>query len=297
MDNCSYFMDLPMELLVKILSYLPTSDNFMARYISQRFRAATEIPSLWKDFAWPDYEPRHMRNVSEMMKAYGEHVRQIIFPAHVTPANILEMACYCAKVTHLSLPRNTQLTLDDLKEIVHIMTHLQHLDMFIGRILRTLLKCGRYGFPYPFQRDLVAVIGQFFKVIATSRSLNTFSLRIDETYACCSPRAVLMATENLLKECYGHIPSINLFIHKTHLTTSSDTLESWLSANYTMLLKVGLYNIKEAPVDFYPSIPLRKFHFGPAATPPFIKLSDHGISGLKYDTFYLNEYAWSLWWG
>ena len=40
----------------------------------------------------------------------------------------------------------------------------------------------------------------------------------------------------------------------------------------------------------YPPIPLRKFQFGPVATPPLIKLSDHGILGLDKDIFYLSDY-------
>ena len=44
------------------------------------------------------------------------------------------------------------------------------------------------------------------------------------------------------------------------------------------------------PGDLYPPIPLRKLQFGPAATPPFIKLSDHGILGVKCNTFYLSKY-------
>ena len=291
MDNRSYFLDLPLELLVKILSYLPTRDRFMARYISQRFRDATKIPSLWKDFVMPDYEPRHVRKVSEILKAHGEHVRHIFFPAHVTPANILEMARCCVKVTHLTLPRDTQLTLDDLEEIVHIMTCLQHLDMFTSGISKTSVKCGHKHSNLPYS-DNVGAIGQFFKIIATSKSLKILSLRIDETYAHYGPHIVLELVENLFKRSYGHILSINLLIHKVHLTTSSDTLESWLSSNlcYIMPLKVGLYDIRRAPMDLYPSIPLKKLQFGPTTTPPFIKLSDHGILGLRFDTFYLCDY-------
>ena len=40
------------------------------------------------------------------------------------------MACYCVKVTHLSLPQDTQLALDHLEQIVHTMTQLQQLDVF-----------------------------------------------------------------------------------------------------------------------------------------------------------------------
>ena len=57
----------------------------------------------------------------------------MFFPAHVLPAKILEMASYCINVTHLSLPRSTQLSLNELEVIVHVMTHLQQLDVFVDR--------------------------------------------------------------------------------------------------------------------------------------------------------------------
>ena len=33
-----------------------------------------------------------------------------------------------------------------------------------------------------------------------------------------------------------------------------------------------------------------KVKFGPAAIPPLIKLTDHGILGLQYDTFHFTDY-------
>ena len=57
----------------------------------------------------------------------------------MTPATLLEMMHYCPKVTHLSLPRysDTQFSLDQLEKILHTMTHLEQLDVFISSI-----KCG-----------------------------------------------------------------------------------------------------------------------------------------------------------
>ena len=113
-------------------------------HVSPRFKHIMEVPSLWKDFVWPYYEPLRVCSVNKIFKAQGEHVRRIFFPAHVTLANILEMVQYCTKVTHLSLPRN--LRLDHLEEIVHTMKHLQQLDVFVNgahmesRILKTNIK-------------------------------------------------------------------------------------------------------------------------------------------------------------
>ena len=74
------------------------------QFVSLRVKEISEIPLLWKRFIWPDYEPHYVCSMSKVLKAHGEHVRQMFFTAHVTPANILEMVYCCPKVTQLSLP-------------------------------------------------------------------------------------------------------------------------------------------------------------------------------------------------
>ena len=127
-NYCTSLLILPTELLVMILSYLSIHDIILMQFVSQRFKEISKTLSLWKKFVWPDYEPCHMCSMSKVLKTHGKHARQILFSAHVTPVNILEMMHYCPKVTHLSLPRYTQLSLDHLEDIVHTMTHLEQLD-------------------------------------------------------------------------------------------------------------------------------------------------------------------------
>ena len=69
------------------------------------------------------------------MKAHGEHVRHMFFPSHVTPVNMLVMMRSCGKMTRLSLPYNTQVRLNHLEKIVHVMANLQELDFFIGELV------------------------------------------------------------------------------------------------------------------------------------------------------------------
>ena len=129
-DTNSSLSNLPSELLVEIVSYLPLCDKIRMQYVSPRFKHIMEVTSLWKDFVGCNYEPLQVCSVSKILKAQGEHVRRVFFPAHLTSANILEMAQCCTKVTHLSLPRN--LSLDHLEEIVHTMKHLQQLDVSVN---------------------------------------------------------------------------------------------------------------------------------------------------------------------
>ena len=275
-DESNYYwtslVNFPTELLVIILSYLSIRDIISMQFVSQRFKEISEIPLLWKRFIWPDYEPRHVCSVSKVLKTHGEHVRQLFFPAHVTPANTLEIVHHCPKVTHLILPRNTQLSLDHLEEIVHTMTHLEQLDMFTSIIKKD---------------SSYHVIEQLLKVTANVRKL---ILKLDWTHLY-GFEGFFHILENLLKN--GHpLPSvINILIDKDDVHRSSYILESWPSSSYTIVsLEIGLYDIARVPMDLYPPIPLMKFRFGPAATPPLIKLSDHGILGLDKDIFYLSDY-------
>ena len=97
--------------------------------------------------------------------------------------------------------------------------------------------------------------------------------------------------ENLIKNDHQLPSVINLLFDNKDVLRSSDILESWPSSSYTVgSLEIGLYDIARVSMDLYPSIPLMKCRFGPVATPPLIKLSDHSILGLDKDIFYLSDY-------
>ena len=274
-NYCTSLLILPTELLIMILSYLSIRDIISIQFVSQRLKKISETPSLWKKFVWPDYEPRHVCSVSKVLKTHGEHVRQIFLLAYMTPANILEVTHYCPKVTHLSLPRKIQLSLDYLEDIVHTMTHLEQLDVFTSSI--------KYG--YLSSRE--DVIQQLLEVTASVKKL---VIKVD-LYCRDTIYIVLDVLKKLLKNADHPLPSVNILMYEGDIVYSSKLLELWPASSYTIAsLEIGLYDIARVPMDLYPSIPLRKFQFGPAAKPPLIKLSDHDILGLNRDIFYLSDY-------
>ena len=62
---------------------------------------------------------------------------------------------------------------------------------------------------------------------------------------------------------------------------STSILEFWSPSSYTLAsFEIYLHNIKRVPMHL----------FDPAAKPPLIKLSDHGILGLEYDMYNLSDY-------
>ena len=178
-----------------------------------------------------------MCSVSKVLKTHGEHVKQIFFPAHVTPVNILEMTHYCPKVTHLSLPRYTQLGLDHLEEILHIMTHLEQLDVFTSSI----------NYHYPSSHK--DIIEQLLEV--TTVSIKKLVIKID--LSCQSTRTVLDVFKKLLKNADHPLPSvINILMNESDIDILifSRIVEFWPASSYTLAsLEIGFYNITRVSMD------------------------------------------------
>ena len=274
--------NLPTELLVKLMSYLPTGDKVMMRYVSRRFKDVSETPSLWREFVWLDYEPRHVRSVSSVLEVCGKHVKKIFFPAHVEATEILEMVYCCTKLQHLCLPEGSQLYLDDLREILDTFTYLQQLDVFIeGNFLRCKYYPPKFCWALGTENDYIE---ELLEVTATRvRKLNL----ITNYYGF---EVVIDNIQRWASKGYPLPLVINLYLQFEKRETSK-LFRFWSKSSFQLpSFEMSLYTNgrKRKPMD--PAVPRRKFRFGPSATPPFIQLSNHGIVGLKYDVFHLREY-------
>jgi len=83
---------LPVELLVYILSFLKNvREAVKIRYVSRRFRRASETPSLWRDFVWPHFDVSEERCLKDLFKSCGPYVHRLSFPDHVTPSKLMIM--------------------------------------------------------------------------------------------------------------------------------------------------------------------------------------------------------------
>ena len=119
-------LNLPVELLVYIISFLPMSrDVVKLRYVSRTLRFVCEIPSLWSDFIWPLYDRREERSVMKVLKACGVYIRRLILPDHVPPSRISMMLSQCSNVTQLCLPSET---IVDPKKLSHSVLHISNLE-------------------------------------------------------------------------------------------------------------------------------------------------------------------------
>ena len=266
---------LPTEMLLKIMSYLPTRDKITMRYVSRRLRHVSQTPLLWKELVWHDYEPRHVGQVSDTLRTCGEHVTRILFPAHVctTPIKVLEMARCCTKVIHLSLSNPSKFSLDCIEEILCIMPHLQQLDLCIdGRYM----VCTRYTL-----RDNYFFEGLLKVTAARVRKLKLQINRYDNSVYTIT-KLQRWANEG------NPLPLLIDIFTAEHKWVIIKFLEFWSESSSKLLsCEISLYSNKRVPMNLYPPMPICTLQSGPDAT-PIIRLSNHGIMGLGI--FYIGKY-------
>ena len=123
-------VNLPIEVLVHIVSFLPTRDKVRIRCISKTLRAISEVPSLWEDFVWSGYAPRDEKLLKHMLRLFGKHVKHFHFAGHIAPSKIEVILKHCKNVIHLSLP-SFHGHFDRLEKIVHCMGNVQILDVLL----------------------------------------------------------------------------------------------------------------------------------------------------------------------
>ena len=292
-DKINYsdtWIHLPLELLVKILSYLSLHDRIMMLYVCKRFLELSKVPLLWKKLVGP-YGRRHVHGVFCILKACGKHVRQIFFPAHLTSTQILEMVHYCTEVTHLYLPEGTILTsevehlpvperkmifLDPpkhtkiiLEKIICTLTHLQELNMFLkfkrdSKFIEQLMIIISYS-SIKLTLHFLSTLERPFFFSCTVARLKNFPFQ-DHSLP-------LIISTSFSNECgYRKRDEHSLLLE---LTSRSSSFE------------IAFYNNKKYPMNFYSPVPFKVYKCG---TPPLIRLSDLGIMGLKHDIFHLSKY-------
>ena len=119
-------VDFPIELLVYVLSFVTSArDRVKLRYVSLRLRAAVEVPSLWRQFIWPNFDFREENSIKDTLKFCGRYVKRLSFPNLVIP---IELLVQCSNVQRLSLP-SVDLRLKQLRVLIQNMKKLQYLDI------------------------------------------------------------------------------------------------------------------------------------------------------------------------
>ena len=265
-----YLLSLPVELLVYIISFLPTvRDKVKLRYVSRRLQVVSETPSLWSEFVWPLYDRREEHSV---LRDCGEYIKRLVFPDHVITSTLVKMLSYCNNVTELRLPPGSKLSCKQL-EILQSMEQLEKLEVLLSSDFKPLLQIGRL-------KELT--------VHAEEKETQLFCMPCVEEWVA---KGFISYNLNIVVHTYN----LNIVEHEFVEQLQKSFLESWRQWNST--IPVGhtaylkLYNTgnNRSPLNFFPIFPTVQLEFSQTATLPFVKTSSFGVLGLEGDLVLLTD--------
>ena len=265
------FFTLPAEILVYIISFVtPLRERLKLQYVSRRLKSACETPSLWRDFVWPYYHSSDETCVVNLLKTFGQHVKQLSFPDHVLPVSnclVSTLAC-CSNTVHLSLPTADTLDIDGLENILLSMKHLQSLDVQWGGYIKEIL-------------ELIISCNINLKVLTLREMyLNRQFLSGSSFTAVVEPWLHYWTTK-------GFVPrKLNLVLKYLYdvdaVLRDKLLLESHRSLSNPLVSGSGqlkVFDIVKMPMDLVPILPILELEFGKGAVLPCVDGNLCGFSG------------------
>ena len=248
------FLNLPLELMIIVISQLSSRDIVKLRYVSQRLRTVSETPSLWREFVWDYYDIREELCVKNVLKRCGEHIKRLAFPGYLTP-KLNEMLQYCNNVRHVSLPVVMTLSPDQLAllgEAVQHMKHLHTLDIgWDGEQIKPLL-----------------LVGSNLKELTVYSGLRVCGTWINEWLDMTFRPANL----NILIDNYDKVHELEGVVQNWQLWNSK------VPPDHFANLKI--YGCFKAPLSLYSIVPIFQLQFGHTAVLPFVQPEQCGLQGL-----------------
>jgi len=265
-DSSIRLLDLPVELLVYIITFLSSSkERAKLWYVSSRFRMVCQTPTVWTNFIWPFLEKREQRSAMNVLKACGHYVKRLIFPDHVTPAKIFKMVSLCNNLAELHFPPKTKLDLQRVRSIVQQSQSLEKLKVQLSVNYKPLLQ-----------------IGDSLKELTVCVPLQAHGV-------CVS------FVEEWIKDGFV-LRNLNFVILDSH-TGSDDTtqflrsflefLRSLAERRYPVpvdhLSHLKVYYGLKVPLNLFPSLPSYQMDFGQKVILPILKASKFGLTCVETD--------------
>jgi len=131
----STLLNLPLEVLVFIVSFLPTREKVKIRCVSKSLHSVSEVPSLWEEFIWSHYHAsRDEKLLKYLLKMFGKHIKRFHFADKIPPSKLMVMLKFCRNVAELSLP--SVCYHEKLEKILCSMSNIQilHINLKISSI-------------------------------------------------------------------------------------------------------------------------------------------------------------------
>jgi len=274
-DFQSVLLSLPTELLVYIITFLPTSrERVNLRYVSNKLRTVAETPSLWSELAWPYYHSDDEGRLYSLLKVCGLAIKHLLFPDHVTPATLVKLTKQCSSVTDLSIP-TTKLDSEQLKQIIQHTSCLQRLDI-----------------PWNFDiKQLLLITGENVKELTIRAQL----MKNGQNCGGEFNKSIDSWLQHWLLD--GFKPeNLNIVVNygdSFFWTTLYDELmETWTASKPLHGCDIGcikFYTTTKCSLNLYTVTPQFQLEFGEPARLPHISASQFGLHGLNNDVLVLTS--------
>ena len=278
-----YLSSLPNEVLVKIISLLPeTQDRIKLRYVSRRLQKISETPSLWREVLWRDCNSCEKERLHNIMKSYGIHIRQLSFSQHLIHPRTLpivsqttmklikvpemaKMLRYCSNLTHLSLPvldHSKSLNGggdrpdDQLREAIQRMKYLEVLKVYC---------CSSYQ-PYLALKMALKEL-TVHTIIHSEEDVKGFQMWMMNGF---NPPNLNVIVPN------GNIYSPMIMLRKFLL----GTWPKWnvrVPTGHTACVR--LYSNYKVPLSLFQNAPVFQLRYGETVTLPYVRAANVGIDG------------------
>ena len=247
---------LPTELLVYIVSFLPTiREKAKLRYV---LRSVGEASSLWSEFVWPQFDSREELCVKNLLDMWAHHVRRICFPDHVRLSVLLKPLSKCCKLTHLSIPSAELAGLepDQFRNALQHMEQLERLEVHWNSSISPLLLAGP-----PRLKELTA---------HASHSQST-----------CIGWVQDWVTNKFVPQNLSII--IEEFVSMLHpkLLEAWPLWNSFIPAERTAELRLYSGLGFKVPLNLFNALPMFQLHFSQTAMLPFVKVATFGLLSME----------------
>ena len=276
-----YLSSLPNEVLVKIISLLPeTQDRIKLRYVSRRLQKISETPSLWREVVWRDCNSCEEERLHNVMKACGIHIRRLSFSQHlihprtlpivsqttiklIKVSEMAKMLHYCSNLTHLSLPvldHSKSLNGggdgpdDQLREAIQRMKYLEVLKVYC---------CSSYQ-PY-FDLKMALKELTVHTIIHSEKVIEGFQIWMMNGF---NPPNLNVIVPN------GNIYSPMITLRKFLL----GTWPKWnvrVPTGHTACIR--LYSNYKVPLSLFQNAPVFQLRYGETVTLPYVRAANVGI--------------------
>jgi len=273
-DLQSLLFTLPTELLVYIITFLPTSrERVNLRYVSSKLRTVSETPSLWSKFVWPHYHADDEGCVDSVLKVCGVAIKKLYFPDHVTPSTLLKLMKYCSNVINLSIP-TTKLDPEQVGQVVQHMGCLQRLDIQWDFNIKQLLSVTSENLTELTIRVQVMKNGDNYE--------REFSISIDSWLPYWMSDGFRPQNLNIVTEYADNFFWTPLY---------DNLLETWTTSKFLPGCNghIKFFTTTKASLHLFTVAPKFQLDFSDSARLPHVNASQFGLLGLKNELLVLTN--------